>query len=103
MGSPRHYIFDSALREEEEAIVSVSILRLRPFYYVFNKTIAGTEKVTPIPDSPYPLPLAFLESNVTDDRFISIMTQDYKPGFEGIKMAHPSAKDGGKQSPYGLV
>lgn len=46
IGSPRHHLFDSALRAEEEATVPVSIFRLRPFYYVFNKTIAGTEKVS---------------------------------------------------------
>lgn len=45
IGSPRHYLFDNALRSESEAIVPVSILRLRPFYYVFNKTIAGADKV----------------------------------------------------------
>jgi len=45
IGSPRHHLFHSALRDESEATVPVSILRLRPFYYVFNKTIAGADKV----------------------------------------------------------
>jgi hypothetical protein len=45
MGSPKHYRFDAALRADVEEIVPVSILRLRPFYYVFNRTIGDTEKV----------------------------------------------------------
>ena len=45
MGSPRHHLFDTALRSDSEISVPVSIIRLRPFYYVFNKTIAGADKV----------------------------------------------------------
>ena len=45
IGSPKHYRFDKALRTETEDIVPVSILRVRPFYYVFNKTIAGNDKI----------------------------------------------------------
>jgi hypothetical protein len=45
IGSPRHYLYHSALRRESEDAVPVSILRLRAFNYVFNKTIGAAEKV----------------------------------------------------------
>jgi hypothetical protein len=45
IGSPKHYRFDKALRTETEDVVPVSILRLRPFYYVFNRTIARNDKI----------------------------------------------------------
>jgi len=45
IGSPKHHLFDSALRKEAEAIVPVSVFRLRPFYYVFNRTTARNDKV----------------------------------------------------------
>ena len=45
IGSPKHYRFDKALRMETEDIVPVSILRLRPFYYVFNRTTIGNDKI----------------------------------------------------------
>ena len=50
IGSPRHYRFDSALRTSSEEIVPVSVLRLRPFYYVFNKTTASNDKIFSIND-----------------------------------------------------
>ena len=52
IGSPQHHRFDAALRAEEEDAVPASIIRLRPFYYVFNKTILGTEKVPSPPPPP---------------------------------------------------
>jgi hypothetical protein len=45
IGSPRHHLFDTALRDEAEETVPVSILHLRPFVYVFNHTIRGSDKV----------------------------------------------------------
>jgi hypothetical protein len=45
IGSPKHHLFDDALKTESEGTVPVSLLRLKPFYYVFNKTIAGPDKV----------------------------------------------------------
>ena len=45
IGSPTHYRFDKALRTETEDIVPVSILQLRPFYYVFNRTTIGNDKI----------------------------------------------------------
>ena len=45
IGSPKHHLFDAALKEDVEDSVPVSILRLRPFYYVFNRTLAGAEKI----------------------------------------------------------
>jgi hypothetical protein len=44
IGSPRHHLFSSALENDVEASVPVSILRLHPFHYPFNKTIGGPEK-----------------------------------------------------------
>lgn len=45
MGSPKHYRFDRALKADQEEKVPVSILRLRPFYYVFDHTMKGSDKV----------------------------------------------------------
>lgn len=45
IGSPKHHRFDSALRLDEEETVPVSILRLRPFFYVFNRTISDNDKI----------------------------------------------------------
>jgi len=44
IGSPKHYRFDEALRNDVEAPVPVTIVQLRPFYYVLNAT-AGPQKV----------------------------------------------------------
>jgi hypothetical protein len=45
IGSPRHHLFDEALRTESEAVVPVSIYRLRPFYYVFNRKTKKSDKI----------------------------------------------------------
>ena len=45
IGSPKHHIFDAALRAETEDTVPVSILRLRPFYYVFNRATKENDKI----------------------------------------------------------
>jgi hypothetical protein len=45
IGSPKHHQFDTALRTESDGIVPVSILRLRPFYYVFNRTSMDNDKI----------------------------------------------------------
>lgn len=45
IGSPKHHLFVDALRNESAETVPVSLLRLKPFYYVFNKTIAAPDKV----------------------------------------------------------
>lgn len=45
IGSPKHHLFRDALADDVEEIVPVSILRMRPFYYIFNRTIKGTEKI----------------------------------------------------------
>jgi len=45
IGSPRHHLFDTALRMEREDAVPVSILHLIPFYYVFNRTSMANDKI----------------------------------------------------------
>jgi hypothetical protein len=45
VGSPKHHLFDAALRAEIEDTVPVSILRLRPFYYVFNRSTKENDKI----------------------------------------------------------
>jgi hypothetical protein len=45
IGSPKHHLFRDALVEDSADTVPASIFRMRPFHYIFNRTIRATEKI----------------------------------------------------------
>jgi len=94
IGSPKHHLFHQALRTDSEATVPVSILRLRPFNYVFNKIIAKAEKVYNTDDPRLSLPMNpdKRDNNSNRKRFWDVTNvwtgADFGAGPGGIAVRH---------------